>query len=321
MNAPATRRRWLLAALQVIALLGGVIYLARIARSYGPQLAHVHIAFDWGLLVLASLVWYASFIQLVESWTSSLTWWGWRLRWDDGLRVFFFSNLARYIPGGIWQFAGLAALAVEAGGSAVTASAAVLLLQVVLLATGFVMTLGVAPNALGPWAAALGATSRAVLALVASIALIAVAPRAFPFVRRQLERVLKRSVPLPIPPAWPFALYVARTALAWIGYGISFWLFSRALLGPNVPDVWFSSSAYVASYLAGMIAVFAPGGIVVREAALVIAFRSSLGPERALVLALASRLWLIALEVIGAIILLGVDRLVMGARSARGGPT
>jgi hypothetical protein len=65
-----------------------------------------------------------------------------------------------------------------------------------------------------------------------------------------------------------------------------------------------AGSAFVASYVAGIIAVFAPGGLIVREAALVAALGPTLGGSHAFLLAVASRVWLTALEILGALAVL-----------------
>ena len=71
----------------------------------------------------------ASYSQLVQLWSSSLPWWDaalrhspTRLSWFRAVRIFFVTNLARYAPGGVWQFAGLAAMSTEAGASPVAAT-------------------------------------------------------------------------------------------------------------------------------------------------------------------------------------------------------
>jgi hypothetical protein len=89
-----------------------------------------------------------------------------------------------------------------------------------------------------------------------------------------------------------------------VGYATAFWLFGRALLGDGAPGPVVAGSAFVASYVAGIIAVFAPGGLVVREAALVAALGSRLGAPHALLLAIASRLWLTVLELIATLVAL-----------------
>jgi len=145
------------------------------------------------------------------------------------------------------------------------------------------------------------------LAALLTAALIGLGPRALPVVRRWAERLIKRPVPLPAPPPGAFAVYVVRAALAWVAYGFAFWLFGRALFGAEAPHMWLAGTAYVSSYLLGLIAVFAPGGIVVREGAMVVQLSSAIGSDRALVLAVASRLWLVSLEIIGALVVLAVD--------------
>jgi hypothetical protein len=65
-----------------------------------------------------------------------------------------------------------------------------------------------------------------------------------------------------------------------------------------------AAGTFVGSYVAGLVAVFAPGGIIVREAALVAVLSPAIGGETALLLAVASRLWLVALELVTALVVL-----------------
>jgi uncharacterized membrane protein YbhN (UPF0104 family) len=102
--------------------------------------------------------------------------------------------------------------------------------------------------------------------------------------------------------------YLAQVTIAWVGYAVAFWLFGRALFGAAAPTILLAGTAYVASYVAGIVAVFAPGGIVVREAALVATLGPVIGADRALVLALAARLWHVALEIMVAGLFFGVER-------------
>jgi uncharacterized membrane protein YbhN (UPF0104 family) len=88
------------------------------------------------------------------------------------------------------------------------------------------------------------------------------------------------------------------TAAAWLLYGVAFQVFSGSLVrGTGATHSYIA--AYTASYLIGYLALFTPGGLVVREAMLV-ASLTTLGlltaPEAWLV-AIASRLWLTVLEI------------------------
>jgi len=299
---------------QGVAVIAACVALYGFLRGSAPVLRSAHPNVRWGTLAAASGVWLASYAQLVQLWASSLPWWDAALRatprrltWFQAMRVFFVTNLARYVPGAVWQFAGLAAMSTDAGASPVAASVAVLLQQVVLLSTGFVLILSGAPHFLGAWTNTLDTLSQFVLAAVLTAGLIWAGPRALPVVRRWAERVIKRPVPLPSPPPGAFAIYVVRAALGWVGYGLAFWLFGRALFGDAGPRMWLAGTTYLASYLLGLLAVFAPGGIVVREGALVLQLKAAIGPDRALVLAVASRLWLVSLEIIGALTVVALD--------------
>src|SRR3989454_9925291 len=104
---------------------------------------------------LGSMVWLASFSALVRLWAASLAWWGQRLTVLPALRIFFLTNLARYIPGTIWQFTGLAAMALAHKVAPLAAAGGVLGQQIVLPTTGVVLSLVLAPGFLGPLAASL----------------------------------------------------------------------------------------------------------------------------------------------------------------------
>jgi hypothetical protein len=295
-----------LPAVLIVAALVALVY--KVDHAYTPALRRVPLALHWGTLLLASAVWLSGYTQLVQLWGASLAWWGSPpLRWRPALRVFCVSNLARYIPGAVWQFAGLAALASAEGVSPAAASVGVLLEQVVLLATGLALVLSVAPSFLANWTHGLGVGAQLAIAVLLIAALVIGLPRALPRVRTWAERVVKRPLPLPAIPQGPFAVYVIRGALSWVIYGVAFWLFARALMGPAAPGVWLSATAYVASYLVGLLAVVAPGGIIVREGALVLCLTSTIGAQPALILAVMSRLWLIALEVLAALVVLSAD--------------
>lgn len=305
-------KRVIKAAAQVVVLSAAVWYLVRTAQPHWRTLTTLPQSPEWVTLLGASAVWLASYVGLIVLWARSLRWWGAELRPRAALRIFFLGNLARYVPGAVWQFAGLAALAVEQGVSPAAMIGAVLVQQMVLLATGLILALVFAPAFLGSYAIALSPPVTAVACVAGLGALVVGFPVAVPRLQRYLERVAKRPLPLPRASLASFGAYVVASALGWVGYGTAFWLFARALLGAAAPGFVTASSAFVASYVAGLIAVFAPGGLVVREAAIVAALGPRLGSSSALLLAIGSRLWITALEILGA---LGV--LALGTR--RGG--
>lgn len=289
---------------QLLAIAAAVGVFVRLARPNWGTITAVPITIHWGMLALASVVWLASYTFLVQLWAASLAWWNERLPGIAALRMFVLSNLARYIPGAIWQFTGLALFALEERVSPLAAAAAVLLQQLVLLATGLLLALAFAPAMVSPVAAALPLWMQITTVVVGLGALLWVFPVALPALQPSLERILSRRLPLPRPPSRSFLRYLLGSMLGWVGYGVSFWLFACSLFGAAAPGPFVAATAFVASYTAGIIAVFAPGGIVVREAALVAALAGHIGVDRAFLLAISARLWLVTLEIIGALAVL-----------------
>ena len=238
-----------------------------------------------------------------------MTWWGATVGLPAALRVFAAANLARYIPGGVWQFASLAAMSASNGLSILAVVSAAVFQQIVLASVGLVLGLAFAPVArLGPsWSLPLPALLSVVLVAIAG--LIALLPTATRAIDGWLSRRRNMALSLPRVRRRDVATYVGLTTLGWIGYALAFVLFTHGVLDPVPLDPLLLAASFILSYVSGILAVFAPGGLVVREAALVALLAPGLGGEQALALALASRLWLTLVDAaLSGFMLLGPPR-------------
>jgi len=211
-------------------------------------------------------------------------------RW---ITLFFKSQLAKYLPGSVWQYAGRVALARRIG---VPTSAAVesLAVEVVAsaLAAGAVGLLVVGPAlALPIW---LGI-------VVAAIAARALVLRRPPHRRPSSGRA---GLVLRVAPA-ATGLYV----LVWGAYGCAFWLTARALLAVPAGDIPVYAGVFSVAWLAGLAAVFAPGGIGVREAVIVALLTHRIGESSAIVVAGMSRLTLMLVDLVAGSVSLPVPAL------------
>lgn len=174
--------------------------------------------------------------------------------------VFFQAQLAKYVPGTVWQYAGRAALARSYG--------------IPLRPVGVSL-----PIELGAGLAAAGVLATLLLG-APGLALAAVLLAA--------AAALGRSSRAPRP-VRVGAGVVPLYALVSLAIGVGFWLTARSLLGVPAGDVLVYIGAFWAAWAVGLVAVFAPGGIGVREAMLVAILHSRLGAADALVLAAVSR--------------------------------
>jgi uncharacterized membrane protein YbhN (UPF0104 family) len=84
--------------------------------------------------------------------------------------------------------------------------------------------------------------------------------------------------------------------VAWLGYGLALWLLALAVQPHAVPDPGAAIAAFAASYVAGLVFLLAPGGLLVREGLLFAMLQGTIGPGPAAVLAIASRILLTITE-------------------------
>jgi uncharacterized membrane protein YbhN (UPF0104 family) len=144
----------------------------------------------------------------------------------------------------------------------------------------------------------------AIVGAVACLLALAVMPIGLPLGERMLRRVTGRDVAFPRLAARTFLTAVVGTSLGWLLLGTGFHLLGRGL---GVVDLTVSTSVavFVGSYLAGFLALFSPGGLGVRETTMQKLLEASGATSGdALVLVVASRVWLTLLEVLPALVLL-----------------
>jgi uncharacterized membrane protein YbhN (UPF0104 family) len=92
------------------------------------------------------------------------------------------------------------------------------------------------------------------------------------------------------------AFGILANVVAWVGYGVALWLLARGLLPGAGLDLLPAIAVFTASYLAGFLALFAPGGIGVREGVFILMLQGPIGIGAATALAIASRLLLTITE-------------------------
>jgi len=110
------------------------------------------------------------------------------------------------------------------------------------------------------------------------------------------------------PPPGTVALLTVGYAAYWLLTGLAFAVFVRSLYPLPAAEVPLVAAAYAAAYAAGFLSLLTPAGLGVREGVLVVALAPVLPAGPALVVALLSRLWMMAFELLGAGVALAVER-------------
>jgi hypothetical protein len=234
--------------------------------------------------------------------------------WGQGLaplpaaRIWVLSSLGKYVPGKVWAIAGMALMARDAGVAAWAATASAILLQALAVGTGA----AVAAIAGGPAIEASRPGAVPWFGVGSVVAVCGVVALLYPPVSRRLLALAGMRAEVATPGPGPILLGLISNVAAWLGYGVAFWLLAAAVLPGPGPGLTAAIAAFAASYVIGLVALIAPGGLIVREGLLVAMLSGSLGLGPATALAIASRVLLTITE-LGA----AVPFLLAGRRQAR----
>jgi uncharacterized membrane protein YbhN (UPF0104 family) len=292
------RRAWL--AVQALLAAAVLFFVARsVARNWGAiRGSGVAISLDPLALLAAAGIILATYALLISAWRAVLLGWGQRLPYPQAARIWTLSNLARYVPGRVWQIAGMAAMAQRAGVSPWAATGSAVVVQLLAVATGALVTGMFVVDTAHPWLiAGCGVAAFAAAAVLASA-------RATGLLGALLHRVTGRQWRIEPVARGPLVTSAAVTALSWIAYGLALYFLVQGLLGEPRLSVGASVGAFTASYLVGLLLVFTPGGLGAREGAIYVLLTGPLGPAAALVVMIGSRLLMTATEVVAALITL-----------------
>lgn len=253
----------------------------------------------WGLVVLSAVLVLATYALLIQTWRAVLGTWDARLSFPDAAWIWNVSNLGKYVPGKVWQIGAMGMMAQRAGASPVAAAGSAIVINLVNIIAGFAVVAATGWRAVDAIAGGAGASHLALAATVAALAALVAAPLILPTAARLAGRVIGRRVEVGALPARAIWIAGGGCVVAWVLYGLAFRCLAAGILG----EATGASTAYVAvytlSYLVGYLALPVPAGVGVREWALkssMVALGLAAEP-RAVLLVVASRLWLTVLEI------------------------
>lgn len=274
-GALATSRRARIVSELVLAavLVFFLVRLRSIWRNGGFSFDHV----DWPLFAAAAAVTVGASLAPGLVWLAILR----RLGVSAGrtlLGVFFQAQVAKYIPGSIWQYAGRVTLARTHGLPVEPVS----LSLVIEVASSALAAGAIALLLLGWW----GAAGIAVVLLLLPVYVS----------RLDLSRAKGRLRRIVSGTAHAVPAYI----LIWAVTGFGFWLLAAAFVRADLADLPVYVGAFAAAWLVGLFAVYAPGGLGVREALLVLLLHRRIGAPEALLLAGVSRALLTTIDVVAA---------------------
>jgi hypothetical protein len=257
------------------------------------------VAPNWTIIVASGVVVLATYGLLIETWRRILRAWGSALSFPDASRIWFVSNLGRYLPAKqLWIVGAMSSMAESAGVNPVAAAGSAVLNTIVNIATGFLVAL------IAGWRSfdtlSNGNTGIGIALLVIAFGGVLLLPTAMPYLLAVARRVTGRALDLgPIPPR-AITISLVGNIVAWLMYGAAFELFVRGVIGSTPGGFADYVTAYAWPYILGYLAIIVPGGIGVRDSALAVALgalKLATLPQ-AVVVTVTSRLWLTVLELV-----------------------
>lgn len=280
--------QWIFAA---TVLLFAARALATQWNSVQPRLSHIQFGWQW--IGSATALVLLSYLLLIEGWRRVLGAWDSRLSFPQASRIWFLSNLGKYVPGNIWSLTAMGVMARERGVSGLAAAGSSVIMQAVSLTTGTAIVMVTGAKLLG----------QPVLVAVAVLLLVAMllsAPKLLPPMVVWIGGLIGKDIARPSVPATSIWTAATASTLSWLLYGMAFQLFVRGLLGVSPGEISSYVAVYTAAYILGFISPIAPAGLGVREFTLA-AFMTQLGLANeadAALVAIAARLWLTIVELV-----------------------
>jgi uncharacterized membrane protein YbhN (UPF0104 family) len=275
-------------------LFAGLVFVVLRVRSLWQD-SHIELAkINWAAVVAAVAAAAVAVLVAAFVWLQILRRLGIepRRRWAG---IYMQAQLGKYIPGSVWQYAGRAALA---RGEDIPLRLATVSLTIEL--AGSVIAAGLVTSLIGGVPA---------VTAIAAAALFALAGWKLAGKRLDLLRRMKASLAMRA----TFETTLLYLPI-WLLLGLCFWLTARALFHLGFSQSGYYAGAFTVAWLVGLVAVFAPGGLGVREAVLVALLRSRTGTADAVLLAAASRVLLTTVDLVAGA---GGAALLRGMRKGR----
>ena len=305
-------RRTLVLFLKLLLTAVILFFVGRNVWQNWDQVAAYQWQVQWLPLLVSLVMAQLGFFTFAVCWKMIIGAFGHRLSPLESFRIANLSNLGRYVPGKVWQVFGMLYLAGKKGVASEQTAASFVLWQiftipasllVYMIASQFESRLLVDKFAL------LGQDSAYILGGLSLLGCLLLVLYPEPFLKLAngiLKRLGRKPAKFKLDKRVALSIFLGYF-FGWVFSGLAFWLFLRSVLGTQAPSAIASVGLYNVAYQMGYLALFAPGGIGVREAVMGLLLQAFIGPLGVAV-AVMARIWAVVIDSLAALIALAIKK-------------
>jgi len=240
------------------------------------------------------------YLLLIKIWLSLLKKIGSKIPFWKMFKIWFISNLGKYLPGKVWTVLGMIFLLEKEGVSKRKGLTTAIIGQALSVLSALLLSFILLGYSLYDQ---MFSKNPIVFILILFFSIVVFLIIAYP---KLLEMVInlglgiskKERISLELKSGELF-LYLLFYILSWFLFGLAFMVFIKSII-PVSWNLYFSlTGAFAFSLTLGFLAVFVPGGLGVREGILVLLLSLYFPLPVATLLSIFSRLWISALELCG----------------------
>jgi len=252
--------------------------------------------FKYGLLAVSFGLVFLNFLFFIQIWRSLLQKLSSKLPFKKAFKIWFYSNLGKYVPGKIWSVMGMVYMCEKEGIPRAATLSSAILNQLLNIIGGLILVLILSGTKF------LSGMSKLYYLPLILVFVISLYPRVMEKILNWGLKKLKKE-PVKINLNFKENLFFTLLfMLAWGVYGVAFNIFIMSLTDSPLSNWPFLTSIFAFSYIIGFLSIFVPGGLGVREGILVYYLSSYFPLPVATLIALLSRLWMTAVELSGLLV-------------------
>ncbi len=296
----ASMKKMVIRAVKVLVLAVIFYFLFKQFTAHWEQVR----VYEWHinplLLVMSLVVGGVTFVIMAAVWQTIMKAFQYQLSITAAFRIFYLSQLGRYVPGKVWALFGILYLAKQKGIPPEHAGASFVIVQLFAIPASFLvfaLCAQLEPALFIDQISILGAWSSYLLTagmILFSLWLVLFPGHFLAVGNRILRRFGRPEVHFQLDKRVALGIFVAY-CFGWTCYGVAFWLFVHAIAPNTLLSPVAAVGLFNAAYQIGYLTLIAPGGFGPRELVMGTMLTPFVGPIGPAV-AIAARLWAIVLE-------------------------